>query len=172
MKENFILERKAYLMEAENKVLDTKEVEEVATQPKKEFKSADKTAKLFYILSIVMAVIFLLMVIGAVKYIVSYVSSYGIGAMWMEVVQYIVGNSFSYIVYAAIFFGIAKILSKLNADAPGVEAEPKAEAKVEVKEELTVKAETKAETVAKPADENVAVENPSGIDTKEILSNN
>lgn len=74
--------------------------------------------KLMYIISAVLAVIFVYMLIVNIMYISSYAASYGMkfSDMWQEAVQYIVTGSVSYFVYAVLVFSAGKVIGMLTTD--------------------------------------------------------
>lgn len=92
-----------------------------------------------YVISAVLALIFIYMLIVNIMYISSYAASYGMAFsdMWQEAVQYIVTGSVSYFVYAVLVFAAAKVVRLVSPEAE-VEAEDsvaEAEEKPEASEE-------------------------------------
>lgn len=69
----------------------------------------------FYIIAGVFAAIAVFALVYSIRYLSSYATSYGMGIsdLGLEAVQYVLSASCSYIGFAAVIFGIGKIISKL-----------------------------------------------------------
>lgn len=69
-----------------------------------------------YVLAIVMLVFAAFMIWSSVIYIKSYYSSYGMSITegLKDAIQYILSNSATWVVYALIFFGMARITARLE----------------------------------------------------------
>ena len=83
-----------------------------------EKKNGNGFVKFLYVVSAVLAVIFVYMMIVSIMYIRSYAVSYGMAFsdMWQEAVQHIVTESVSYFVYAVLVFSAGAILSKVQTN--------------------------------------------------------
>lgn len=77
--------------------------------------------KVLYVLSAVLAIIFVYMLAVNIMYIQSYTASYGmdVSYVWQEAVQYVVTGSVSYLVYAVLLLSAGKII-KTVSEAPVV----------------------------------------------------
>lgn len=73
-----------------------------------------------YVLAAISLVCAVLMAIGAISYIHSYYSSYGmsIASGWKDAVQYILNNSGNWVVFTLLFFAAARIVARLDAINP------------------------------------------------------
>lgn len=78
-----------------------------------------------YVISGILAVIFVYMLIVNVMYTKNYLASYGMtfSDMWMDSVQYVLTGSISYLVYAILIFCVGRIISMLQAGTISVKAE-------------------------------------------------
>lgn len=77
-----------------------------------------------YVISALIAVVFVYMMIVNIMYIQNYLASYGMAFsdMWMDSIQYILTGSISYLVYAILVFCAGKLISMVGAgktDASG-----------------------------------------------------
>ncbi|NLD19499.1 MAG: hypothetical protein GX663_04540 [Clostridiales bacterium] len=75
---------------------------------------------LLYVVSAVMAALFVYALYSSIMYIVNYAASYGVSVsdMMGDSIQYILLNSFSWLAYATIIFGITKCLGLLQGRGP------------------------------------------------------
>lgn len=73
--------------------------------------------KLMYAMAAVMFVICVYMIIYNISYLNNYATSYGmtLGAMWKDVLQYIIAGSANYLAFGFIFLAIAKIVKMIEA---------------------------------------------------------
>lgn len=72
--------------------------------------------KLMYVMSAVMFVICLYMIIYNVSYLSNYAATYGmsLGAMWSDVLQYVIAGSANYLAFGFVFLAIAKVYQKIE----------------------------------------------------------
>ena len=70
-----------------------------------------------YVISALIAVVFVYMMIVNIMYIQNYLASYGMAFsdMWMDSIQYILTGSISYLVYAILVFCAGKLISMVGA---------------------------------------------------------
>ena len=71
----------------------------------------------FYIIAGIFAAIAVFALVYSIRYLSSYATSYGMGIsdLGLEAVQYVLSATCSYIGFAAVIFGVGKIISKLTA---------------------------------------------------------
>ena len=88
-------------------------------------KKAKDIAKILYVISALLLVIFIYMIVAAVKYTGSYMVSYGMefSDMGMDAIKYVIDGSMSYFVYAVLIFSVGKIISMLGEKAVSGDAD-------------------------------------------------
>lgn len=140
---------------------------------------ANNLAKVLYVISAVLAAIFVYMVGAAVNYINSYMVSYGMdfSEMGMDAAKYVIDNSVSYFVYAVLIFSVGKLINMISESKAedAVEEETIEEAKeTETETETEIKSEEEPETVsepeqeAKPESEEEVDEQPAEVVEEEV----
>lgn len=79
-------------------------------------KSRSGLIKFLYVISAILALVFVFMLIINVNYIINYIAAYGLsfGDMCLESIKYIITGSLNYFVYALLVFCAAKILSVVS----------------------------------------------------------
>jgi hypothetical protein len=72
--------------------------------------------KLMYVMAAVMFVVCLYMIFYNVSYLSNYAATYGmsLGAMWSDVLQYVIAGSANYFAFGFIFLAIAKLYQKIE----------------------------------------------------------
>lgn len=78
-----------------------------------------------YVMSAILALVFVFMLISNISYIRSYIASYGMSAgdIIAESVQYIIKGSLNYFVYALLVFCAAKVLSIVSTNCKDADFE-------------------------------------------------
>jgi len=79
-------------------------------------KNGSGFARVLYVISAVLLLVFVYMLYVNITYISSYTASYGMAFsdMWQEAVQYIVTGSINYFVYAVLVFSAGRIIMMKN----------------------------------------------------------
>ena len=79
-------------------------------------KNGSGFARVLYVISAVLLLVFVYMLYVNITYISSYTASYGMSFsdMWQEAVQYIVTGSINYFVYAVLVFSAGRIIMMKN----------------------------------------------------------
>ena len=79
-------------------------------------KNGSGFARVLYVISAVLLLVFVYMLYVNIAYISSYTASYGMSFsdMWQEAVQYIVTGSINYFVYAVLVFSAGRIIMMKN----------------------------------------------------------
>ena len=79
-------------------------------------KNGSGFARVLYVISAVLLLVFVYMLYVNIAYISSYTASYGMAFsdMWQEAVQYIVSGSINYFVYAVLVFSAGRIIMMKN----------------------------------------------------------
>lgn len=80
-------------------------------------KKSKGLALTFYIIAGIFAAIAVFALVYSIRYLSSYATSYGMGIsdLGLEAVQYVLSATCTYIGFAAVIFGVGKIISKLTA---------------------------------------------------------
>ncbi len=127
-------------------------------------KKVNNLAKVLYVISALLLVVFLYMVVAAVKYTGSYMTSYGMefSDMGMDAIKYVIDGSMNYFVYAVLVFSAGKIVSMLGGRKPEEEAEEDPEEEPSAAEEAEAEEPSAAEAVA----EEPAIEEPAKEEEK------
>lgn len=108
-----------------------------------------------YVLAGISLVCAILMTIGAIAYIHSYYSSYGmsVASGWKDAVQYILNNSGNWVVFTLLFFAAARIIARLDTINPDFGKKQK---KIEPQMAETAYLQPEAEAIAEAAKEETA----------------
>lgn len=79
-------------------------------------KKSSSFIKAMYVMAAVMFVICLYMIIYNFSYLSNYATTYGmtLGAMWSDVLQYVIAGSANYLAFGFVFLAIAKIYKKIE----------------------------------------------------------
>lgn len=133
-------------------------------------KSGKAIVWFFYVLAILMLALACYMVYSAVAYLANYAATYGtdLSSMKSDVFQYVLQQAAPYLTYAALIFGIGKILSVVQGIASGAAVASEAPAKSMV-EELAVEVE-EPETVEVAAEETVEEAEEAAEETTEEVA--